>query len=227
MTEAEWLACDDPAAMLEFLSTSGKAGQRKPRLFVVAVLRSGWQHPHLSTEGRRAVDVGEGYADGMASRDELAVAHQDALRRAQAVGSWNFAEHYADTYASAAAAVDPGPAFFAAAAQDARGRVVGEPATIEAELKQERSCHCTLLRDIFGNPFRPTRVDPAWLSWNGGTVRKLVEAIYDERAFDRMPVLADALEDAGCSERDLLAHCRGPGPHARGCWVLDLLLGKE
>jgi hypothetical protein len=70
-------------------------------------------------------------------------------------------------------------------------------------------------------------VDPSWLAWNGGTVRNLAQSIYDERAFDRLPVLADALEDAGCADADLLGHLRGPGPHARGCWAVDRILGKE
>jgi hypothetical protein len=83
------------------------------------------------------------------------------------------------------------------------------------------------LRCIFGNPFRPGALGPAWLSWNGGTVPNLAKAIYDDRRYDLLPVLADALEEAGCGDADLLAHCRGPGQHVRGCWVLDLLLGKE
>jgi hypothetical protein len=65
-----------------------------------------------------------------------------------------------------------------------------------------------------------------WLSWNNGTVANLAQTIYDERAFIRLPILGDALEEAGCSEAAMLAHCRGPGPHARGCWVVDLLLGR-
>jgi hypothetical protein len=69
-------------------------------------------------------------------------------------------------------------------------------------------------------------VYPVWLCWHGGTIPKLAQAIYDERAFDRLPVLADALEEAGCTDADLLGHLRGPGPHVRGCWALDLLLGK-
>jgi hypothetical protein len=58
---------------------------------------------------------------------------------------------------------------------------------------------------------------PSWLSWNDGTVVKMAQAIYDDRAFDRLPILADALEDAGCSDADILAHCRSEGPHVRGC----------
>jgi hypothetical protein len=85
-----------------------------------------------------------------------------------------------------------------------------------------------LLHDIFGPlPFRLVAADPTWMSWNGGTVVKLARGIYDDRAFDRLPILADALTEAGCDNADILAHCRQPGPHVRGCWVVDLLLGKE
>jgi hypothetical protein len=83
---------------------------------------------------------------------------------------------------------------------------------------QLKTLHC-----IFGNPFRPGAVDPAWLT---STVVELAHGIYAERAFDRLPILADALQDAGCENADVLDHCRGPGPHARGCWVVDLVLGK-
>jgi hypothetical protein len=85
---------------------------------------------------------------------------------------------------------------------------------------------CDLLRDLFGNPFRPVKIDPAWLRWNDGTVLKMAPPIYDERAFERLPLLADALEDAGCMEEALLGHLRVPGPHVRGCWALDLLCGE-
>jgi hypothetical protein len=84
-----------------------------------------------------------------------------------------------------------------------------------------------LLREVFGNPFRPVTVDPASLAWNAGTVPRLAKVIYNERAFDRLPILADALEDAGCTDEQILSHCRGPGPHVRGCWVVDLLLAKS
>ena len=92
----------------------------------------------------------------------------------------------------------------------------------------EKQQQCSILRDISGNPFDACPVlAPAWLEWNDRCVMKLAQAIYDERAFDRMPILADALEDAGCDDADILAHCRGDGPHVRGCWVVDLLLGNS
>jgi hypothetical protein len=81
-----------------------------------------------------------------------------------------------------------------------------------------------LLRCIFENPFRPVLLDPSWLT---STVVALAQGIYEERAFERMPILADALQDAGCDNADILDHCRGGGTHVRGCWVVDLVLGKE
>jgi hypothetical protein len=77
---------------------------------------------------------------------------------------------------------------------------------------------------MFSNPARPPEFDPTWLS---SDVVALARGIYDERAFDRMPILADALQDAGYDNTDILTHCRGPGPHVRGCWVVDLVLGRE
>ncbi len=80
-----------------------------------------------------------------------------------------------------------------------------------------------LIRDIFGNPFRPAVIDPAWLSSNAVA---LARTIYEERAFDRMPELADGLDAAGCHDAEILGHCRQAGPHVRGCWVVDLILGQ-
>ena len=81
-----------------------------------------------------------------------------------------------------------------------------------------------VFRDIFGNPFRPATLHPAWLT---STVVALARQMYESRDFGAMPILADALQDAGCDNDDILNHCRGPGPHVRGCWVVDLVLGKE
>jgi hypothetical protein len=92
----------------------------------------------------------------------------------------------------------------------------------------EHAAQAHLLRCIFGPlPFRAVRADPFWLAWSDATVVRLAEAIYEEQDFDRLPVLADALLDAGCEDADILGHCRQPGPHAGGCWVVDCLLAKE
>jgi len=84
--------------------------------------------------------------------------------------------------------------------------------------------HCAVARDIFGNPFRPVTIDPRWLT---STVVDLANAIYDESNFNRMPSLADALVDAGCENEEIIVHCLSREPHVKGCWVVDLLLGKE
>jgi hypothetical protein len=100
-----------------------------------------------------------------------------------------------------------------------------EQATVE---RDARNALCALICEIFSKPFGPApRADPCLLAWNGGTILKLARTIYDERGFDRLPILADALEEAGCTNAGILAHCRQPGEHVRGCWMVDLLLGKE
>jgi hypothetical protein len=91
-----------------------------------------------------------------------------------------------------------------------------------------------ILRDIFGNPFRPITITPAILTWHDGTIPRLAQAIYEERqmlagTFDpaRMNILADALLDAGCDNEDIIQHCRSDKPHVRGCWAVDLILEKH
>jgi len=83
------------------------------------------------------------------------------------------------------------------------------------------------LLDIAGNAAGSVAVEPAWLAWNHGTVPAIARHVYDDRAFHDLPILADALEDAGCTDAAFLDHCRQPGEHVRGCWVVDLMLGKS
>jgi hypothetical protein len=99
---------------------------------------------------------------------------------------------------------------------------------VDGSRAAEQIAQVALLRDIFGNPFRPAPpFTPTVLAWNDGTARGLARAIYDESAFDRLPILADALEEAGCTNPDMLAHCRRAGPHVRGCWLVDMILLNE
>src|SRR5262249_42955897 len=93
-------------------------------------------------------------------------------------------------------------------------RVRGYSKAVAAEQRQQ----IDLLRDVLGNPFRPVALDPSWLT---AAVQAVAQVIYEERQFSDLPVLADALEEAGCDNRDLLDHCRSAGPHVRGCWVVD------
>jgi hypothetical protein len=228
MSEDEWLGSADPQAMLSFLHDSGKLSERKARLFAVACCRRIW---HLLGErpARGAVEVAERYADGAASPEELEAA---ALPLRWHPGtSLNKSAKNTDAAALWAAW---GAWFGWSDLPDAVNRSVGYAARARGTGGGQRAAQAALLRDLWGNPFRPVALDPAWLAWNSGTVRRLAEAAYQDRVLpdgtllpDRLAVLADALEEAGCGEVALLDHLRGPGPHVRGCWAVDLLLGKS
>jgi hypothetical protein len=96
----------------------------------------------------------------------------------------------------------------------------------QADAYGECQVQATILREVMGNPFRPLRIDPAIIRWNDETPSRLARVIYEEQAFDQLPILADALEEAGCTDPDILDHCRQPDEHVRGCWLIDALLGK-
>lgn len=104
----------------------------------------------------------------------------------------------------------------------------------DAALLAVHKAHCDVIRCVFGNPLRPMTVDPPWLAWNGGTVPKMAQAMYNGRTLPwghqeaaHLAVLADALGEADCDNTDILNHLRDSGPHVRGSWVVDLILGKE
>jgi hypothetical protein len=220
MDEAAWLAYDDPEPMLNYLRD--RALDRGRWLFACACWRRIWP---LTTEKRReAVEAAERCADG---------AGQEALRIAVRVASQTTANLYLpmrrywnnSSLAWSAARVAAQTA--AAAACEPTPRPAGRHLTWHAAHDAERAAQAELMREIFANPFRPALADPDWLRWNDGAVVRLARSIYQERRFADLPVLADALEEAGCAEVGLLAHCRRRGGHARGCWVVDLLLGKS
>jgi hypothetical protein len=230
MTEAEWLACTDPQKMLEFLR--GRASDRKLRLFAAACCRRIWL---LLTDerSRRAVEIAERYADGQASDAEVDAAYEAAFAVFKAAkdcdsyygvtNSTKQAASFAAAWTLHPAPDDDFPWFVAWSAADGRRLTPTGSGITEHDAQHH------LLRDLF----RPVTLDPAWLTWHGGTVPALAQAIYDDRHLPsghldhhRLAILADALEDAGCTDQDILVHCRGPGPHVRGCWVIDSLLGK-
>ena len=222
MNETTWLATTRPMPLLNFLGD--RATERKRRLFAVACCRRIW---HLLGDGclRAAVEAGEEFADNPHSEDALAPLRRqvDSLANEQnhacfpaCCVKWSISEHKGVNGFTAAAYAAEGLAF----------RVAGQSWTkaYVKVMEQEYKVLMGLLRDVFGNPFRPVAADPLWLT---STVVELARGIYAERAIDRLPILADALQDAGCENVDVLGHCRGPGPHGRGCWVVDLLLGKD
>lgn len=233
MTETDWLACADPALMLQFLGA--KASARKLRLFACACCRRIW-YLLRDERGRTAVEVAEQFADGSAKLEELntartaAQAFQQSIRGTApsdveipvgAASAWTAGNPEDAAQAAREAAEAVGLASRAAA------RNLNREATDTAERTArlaEHKAQCDLVRDIFGNPFREVAIDRDWLVPG---VLAIAWAIYDEWAFDRLPLLGQALAEAGCSNRTVLDHCRARGKHARGCWLVDAIQGKK
>lgn len=212
MTEQKWMECTDPGPMLEFLR--GKVSDRKFRLFSCACVRRQVWHI-LDMRGRGAIILSERLAQGQASSTEL---HSAAL-------TMNTAFHTTHEKTAKAATKAASMTLWATADATRIARHVRD-ALGRPDRNAARRDQVALLRDIFGNPFHPSAIDPTLLQWNDGIVQRLAQTIYEDRHFEDMPILADALMDAGCHDETILAHCRGAGPHVCGCWVVDLILGK-
>jgi hypothetical protein len=241
MTEAEWLECKYPPQMLAKLR---RASDRKLRLFAVACCRRvGQLFPHPSFHD--AVAAVERFADGRADwaevvgTRELVKAAAKAQRQAERSGPhhWSSAQH--KTYHAVlvvnhksvrhAASASSGEVVLAASFAAALAGPAAWPdpeyhERTRAAQEAENLAHCELVRDIFGRRLRPAAF-PAQL--RKPVIIDLATAVYEARAFERLPILADALEEAGCIDTAVLSHLRGPGSHVRGCWVLDLVLGRE
>jgi hypothetical protein len=219
MTEDEWLRCTNPHRMLAHLPATPY--ERKLRLLACACCRRFLWKDIGDQRVRAAVEASERCADGLATKAQMFAARR--------VAEWCRAPGGATRPELAAQ--------FAAWGRPREGlrylliAGLGAGNTYNAwtgtDLSPRRGSHaiavCGLLRDIIGNPFRPVTFDP---SWRTPEALALARAVYDERRFEDLPVLADALEEAGCADRDILGHCRGKGEHARGCWVVDLVLDK-
>lgn len=234
MTEAQWLACADPMPMLEFLR--GKASARKLRLFACACCRSA----HYPVKPPRAeltlaIDAAERFADDRSALKELWAAgswtrsttprREDpfcddpyflALRASGNVGALPTIGQILDDWQKALAHLLTSESVRPLEVANQARAPAGDPAA-------EHATQANLLRDVL-NPFRSVRLEPGWLTLN---VVELARTVYEERAFERLPILADALMDAGCADDQLLDHLRSPGPHVRGCWALDLILDKS
>jgi hypothetical protein len=232
MTEKEWLAGTDPERMLKYLQSRRLNGYRngRRRLRLVGCACARRAEPYLTKRGWRWVDLGEQIAD-----DLLKFAERKRVE-AELTGTMDGQrpDHWADgaahfttastiMFAVRAAAQGAAQAFGTAAWLQSRDEVAGG----EAE-RAEREVQAKLVRDIFPNPFRPLPFHPTSFSpeWRTSTAVALARQMYESRDFGAMPILADALQDAGCDNDEVLSHCRGPGPHVRGCWVVDLVLGK-
>ena len=222
MTEAEWLACDDPMPGVEWVMER-QGSKRKLRLFAVACCRRIW-HLLSDERSRRALEETERFADGLISVSEQSV----ALERASAACDDSRHSNGASAVALATELfLDPShPSYSPLTASYCAAWALSEAqhATTDAVYLEERQVHASVLRDIFGNPFRPVAFDPAWRT---STVVALASQMYESRDFTAMPILADALQDVECDNDDILGHCRDPKQvHVRGCWVVDLVLGK-
>jgi len=214
MTEEEWLTSADPTPMLEFLW--GKVSDRKLRLFGCCCC-DGIRSLLSDERSQKAIAVAERFVDGLADKDELNAARQEA-RAAVRYVSGDYLSRYESGLAKRAAEV----------AAYIVGKSVQKVAALISQVALEASSGAR--RGVYAHPRYPlfqadcVAVNPAWRT---STVVQLAEGIYADRAFDRMPILADALQDAGCDCDEILKHCRGPGPHVRGCHILDLILGKS
>jgi hypothetical protein len=234
MTEEQWLTCVEPQEMLNFVS--GMAGGRKYRLFACACCRRSWNE-FVAPLTIRVVMAVEMLADSKGGDATLAKVLEVALRAANAVRREIAQSGYLAHTAGAAAQVTHPDSAVAAqfASQSAALAIADAPLAVYSghrlltralppEYANECVVQADLVRDIFGNPFRSFELKPEWLTLD---VLSLASGMYDSRDFGSMPILADALQDAGCDEEEVLTHCREAREHVRGCWIVDLLLGKQ
>jgi hypothetical protein len=251
MTEFQWLWCRKPQKMLRFVRDRGKASERKLRLLAWACCRRVWDLLP-NEESRQAIEVAELFADGSANEDELTTVVHHAQRPAKDAAAKHMGK-FPGAAGRAAAALRGRHAYtrlYEAYGQSLRrgapqkvARELGlsaeaardpRDAYLEAEA-QEAAAQPALLRDLFGPlPFREVPIAPSILAWNDGCIVRLAQAAYEERSLPggtldqaRLAVLADALEEAGCADAELLAHLRSPGPHIRGCFAVDAVLVKS
>jgi hypothetical protein len=223
MTEQAWETGTFPQNMLEFLNGGGRASDRKLRLFACACCRRIWDL--LPDERSRAVVVvAERFADGLATPDQLRASHRLAREVSLEQRRRNADDpHQFVSLAASDTAYPSGYSAATSATVDAAWNPVKDE-TGSCVREAEWTAQAGIVRDLFGNPFRTIIVDARWQT---PVVTALAETIYDQWAFDRLPILADALQDAGCENVEVLNHCRSDGPHVRGCWVLDLLTGRK
>jgi hypothetical protein len=237
MTEAEWLDETNRIHLYNFEDVLGQE-RRRLRLFGSACCRRVW-HLVLMDAARCCVELAEEYSDGKetdvlkAAKDAPDFADLDRrLTRATESGP-QLSKLTHNVIEAARYLADPN--FNLTSACCVMRATSGNPdddffwedglllSTDVPSDDRERAEQDKLLRDIFGNPFRPVAFSPEWRT---STAVAIAQGMYESRDFSAMPILADALQDAGCDNADILDHCRGPGPHVRGCWVVDLVLGK-
>jgi hypothetical protein len=224
MTEAQWLACRNPPMMLGFLR--GKVSDRKSRLFACACCRFTFSvlAEAFDRSIEEIIEAMEWYADGLAGED----LRRDAERKARLIecGPALIDDLVFHTLTATASAVVSATDVWASLVDYVEQ--VGDEDCRNPGADKLISFGRQALHDVIGPlPFRSVTLKPSWLAWRDGTIPKLAQGIHDDRAFGRLPLLADALLDAGCDDEDILSHCRKQGEHVWGCWPVDLLLGKR
>jgi len=246
MDEAEWRTCNDPMAMLHALR--GILPMRKLRLFACACCRRVW--PILSDpRSRSVVEVAERFADDLADATSLEGAREAAYSvhantsspdsgfadsaRGMSRSNWEAAQAATMTampFSTPDDAIWCGQATVEQASLAVVSSAPEDRSESAAEAK-ERASQADVLRCIFGNPCRPPSNHSSWLT---PTVGSLAHAAYEKRSLPdgtldnaQLAVLADALEEAGCTDSEVLSHCRATQLHVRGCWVVDLILGRK
>jgi len=235
MNEAEWLECTDPTPMLVFLrwtpvlSLRGRTSDRKTLLFACACCFE-IEEAVIDKRSREALSIAQRFGEGNATRQDLDAARDAAWKAKNDL----FIAKATVTELSAGSAVAYAAAFPASryaidAAENAAhatpklaydGLTGGFMDMVNAAKRKQ----VVFLRDVIGNPFQPVNIQPNWLN---PKVVALAQKIYDDRTFHQLPLLADELVKAGGVTQEILNHCRQPGEHVRGCWLVDLVLGKE
>lgn len=229
----EWPALADVRVLWDCLRW--RASDRKARLFACACLR---RLTHLFEDVYRdALAIYERFADGLLSVEEMAAATRAAHTLPHRPDGWpprrrRACQALAGVLLSARDVTPDlevpvaGAADVAVCRAMAAGLETARQVADWAYVAEQRS-QCTLLRDVFGPLLVPVAFDPGWAAADGGALVSLARSMYEDRNFDDLAILADALQDAGCTDSAILEHCQPGGEHVRGCWLLDLILGRE
>lgn len=244
MNEEHWFAHKRPFPLLEYLRRARRyrPTRRKLHLYACRCVRR-IRGLFAFAESDRAIFVAERFADGLATPEQLHAARVAAQR---AVNSIKWADFKAEDRLGLTSALDDYQRAKSAAraamalthdppsngrraiplAINRSQRVISRliSSLPENQWDAEYQAQADLIRCIFGNPYAKGEIEPGWLT---SAVMDLASSIYEKRAFKDLPILADALEEAGCTNPVILQHCRGPGLHGRGCWVVDAILGKK
>jgi hypothetical protein len=215
MAKKDWQTCTDPVRMIR--AFRNQASERRLRLLVCGLARKAWNGP-ADDRSRKAVEVAELFADGEATPRELSSARNGA-GKAYAVATFNTRVGAELAYLSTQVATN--------VTEASSRKAIRFAAQFAAQIVPQTTL-VELLRCVCGALiYHPTPLDPVLRTWHDSLLVSMARRMYDARGFADLPILADALEDAGCTNADILTHCRQPGEHVRGCWVVDLLLGKK